>query len=77
MNKLSNASIAVVLVAALTGCASRHPQPVPGETVEVAKWRQMATEHDRERLRHWRDAWIAGVDAARKSGNGAAIDAEG
>lgn len=77
MSKIIKVAIALALAGALAGCASRNPKPVPGETVAIADWRQMATENDRERLRHWRDAWIAGVDAARKAGSGAAIDAEG
>lgn len=34
-------------------------------------WRAMATEHDRQRLRAWRDAWMQGLAAAR-AGDGAA-----
>jgi len=60
-----------------TACGA-HDQAHPGgEAGVVADWRQMATNGDRERLRGWRDAWLAGVDAARKSGHGAALDAEG
>ncbi|MGJ3649000.1 DUF4893 domain-containing protein [Sphingomonas sp. GlSt437] len=68
---------ALLLAVALGGCHARNPRPVPGQTVAVANWRQMATDSDRERLREWRTAWVDGIDAARKAGNGAAIDAEG
>jgi hypothetical protein len=40
-------------------------------------WRQVATGHDRNRLRDWRDAFVAGLDAARKAGHGAEIAREG
>ena len=68
---------ALVAVPMLGGCATRHPRPVPGVTMAQADWRQMATDDDRDRLRNWRSAWITAFDAARKAGNGPAIDAEG
>ena len=71
------ARLALTAALVLGGCASRHPQPIPGVTMAIADWRQMATDGDRERLRNWRNAWISAFDAARKAGNGAAIDAEG
>jgi hypothetical protein len=40
-------------------------------------WRQVATENDRKRLREWRKAFVAGVEAARKAGHGAEIAREG
>lgn len=64
------------LALATAGCAARTPEPAPGVTVDVADWRQMATEADRDRLREWRDTWLEGVAAARTSGQGAAIDAD-
>ena len=40
-------------------------------------WRQIATNHDRERLRDWRGAFVDGLAAARKAGHGAAMAREG
>jgi len=40
-------------------------------------WRTIATEDDRERLRDWRTAFGKALAAARKSGHGPAIEAEG
>ncbi len=39
-------------------------------------WRMVATEHDRDRLRHWRDAWTEALTQANRS-NAAAISAGG
>lgn len=39
-------------------------------------WRRVATSADRDRLRHWRDAWLAALPRARAA-DGAAIAAEG
>ena len=40
-------------------------------------WRAVATADDRERLRDWRDAFIAGLKAARASGHAETIAREG
>ena len=40
-------------------------------------WKQVATEDDKGRLRDWRTAFVAGLDAARKSGHAAEIAREG
>ncbi len=40
-------------------------------------WRKVATPQDRERLKGWRDAWIAALDKARASGNRAVIARQG
>lgn len=67
--------VSMLLVAtALIGCGERNPRPEPGQKIVIADWRQMATAADRERLRNWRATWIAGLDAARKSGSGPLID---
>ena len=49
--------------ATATGQASPIPSP---------DWREVATPRDRERLRHWRSAWVEGLRAAR-AGDGAAV----
>ena len=40
-------------------------------------WREVATEHDRERLREWRQAFAEALDEARGSGHAAEIAREG
>ena len=40
-------------------------------------WRAIATDSDRDRLRDWRDAFVAGVKAARAAGHSAEIAREG
>ncbi|HUE78966.1 MAG TPA: DUF4893 domain-containing protein [Sphingomicrobium sp.] len=43
----------------------------------ASDWRLVATLDDRERLRDWRDAFVAGLKAARAAGHGDAIAREG
>ncbi|MCA1653156.1 MAG: DUF4893 domain-containing protein [Sphingomicrobium sp.] len=40
-------------------------------------WREVATAQDGDRLRQWRSAFVEGLHAARVSGAGTKIDAEG
>jgi hypothetical protein len=40
-------------------------------------WRQVATQHDRDRLRDWRKSFANGLAAARASGHAAEIAREG
>jgi hypothetical protein len=40
-------------------------------------WRQVATNHDRARLRDWRKSFTGALEAARKAGHGADIAREG
>lgn len=40
-------------------------------------WRDIATEHDRYRLRQWRTAWVQGLAKATAAGHAAQIAAEG
>lgn len=44
---------------------------------EASRWRDVATEQDRGRLRTWRSAWIEALREARAAGHGAEIDREG
>lgn len=69
--------LAALLVIGLVGCAQGRQRPAPGRDAANADWRQMATAEDRDRLRQWRKSWQAGIEAARKSGHGRDIDAEG
>jgi hypothetical protein len=44
---------------------------------ESIAWRDVATQHDRERLREWRSAWMEGLRRARAAGHAADIAREG
>jgi len=64
---------ALLLVLLLGACAGGDaPEPV-----QPLGWRQIATEHDRTRLRGWRTAWMEALRKARAGGFGAQVDAEG
>jgi hypothetical protein len=61
---------------ALPACSALPPTGtvVPYPTRD---WRGIATEDDRGRLRDWRDAFVAGLKAARAAGHADAIAREG
>jgi hypothetical protein len=62
----------------LAGCASGTDSTRQSAAAPIAPdWRSIATEHDRERLRNWRTAWMEGVRKAQASGNAGAIAREG
>jgi hypothetical protein len=42
-----------------------------------AAWHSVVTEHDRERLREWRETFVEALQAARAAGHGDAIAREG
>ena len=44
---------------------------------QARDWRLVATPNDRARLRDWRSSFVGALAAARRSGAGAKIDAEG
>ena len=56
---------------------SRPPLAAAREEVVPASagsnWRAAATEHDRDRLRHWRDAWIDALAQVNAGANAAEI----
>ena len=62
----------------LAACALVKP---PGPTSVLPhvddQWRILATDDDRERLRDWRDSFVAALEDARKSGRGADVVREG
>jgi hypothetical protein len=63
--------------AALTACGGRGDRPAVAAAPVVLDWRQVATDADRNRLRNWRQAWVAALTKARESGNAPAIAAQG
>lgn len=48
----------------------------PAKDVRASDWRQVATDRDRNRLRGWREVWLAAVVAARAADE-AGVAAEG
>jgi hypothetical protein len=60
---------------ALAACAT-HGAP-PAAAAENRDWRVAVSNHDRERLRDWRKAFIRGLEQARAAGHGAVIAREG
>ena len=69
--RLSVLAFAALAPAAL---ASTQEEVVPPRA--GSDWRQVATEFDRDRVRHWRDAWTEALAQANRS-NAAAITAGG
>jgi hypothetical protein len=66
----------VSMVLALTACASRS-EPLHGNEAASPDWRSIATQHDRERLRGWRTAWVEGLRKADAAGHRAELAREG
>src|SRR5690349_12357853 len=66
----------IILAFALSACGVVRSSAgmVPEWTRD---WRQVATEHDRERLRDWRKSFSNALAAARASGHSAEIANEG
>ena len=60
----------------LAGCAS-HGNNVGSSGPQTQSWRRIATDTDRDRLRHWRTAWVRALAKARAAGHGAEIAREG
>ena len=73
---LRTAALATLLCgcAALLGCAGKKHPPTTSDVAAAPNWQLVATDEDRDRLRGWRDTWLAAVAKARKGGRGADID---
>ena len=69
-------ALLISLAAALSSCSVISP-PTRMIAEWTRDWRQVATDSDRKRLRDWRSAFVAAVDAARKSGHSPEIAREG
>ena len=61
---------------ALPACASSETGPAAAVPAR-AGWRDIATDHDRERVRKWRTAWVRALAEARAAGHGGEIAREG
>jgi hypothetical protein len=71
------AYLALAAALALAGCASRGAHPASVAAATAPDWRTIATEHDRERLREWRTAWVTALRKANAAGFGPTIAREG
>jgi hypothetical protein len=69
-------ALVVLTSVAATACSTLR---APSSVIQPQSrdWRTIATGDDRERLRGWRDAFVDALRAARTSGHGAAVAAEG
>jgi len=70
------AALLLVVGLFLPACSALPPTGtvIPSATRD---WRAIATEDDRARLRDWRDAFVAGLKAARATGHATEIAREG
>jgi hypothetical protein len=73
--KLAIAPLVVAL--ALAGCASGGNDEPRLAQAAPPDWRTIATEHDRDRLREWRTAWIEAIRKVDASGQRIALAREG
>lgn len=56
-----------VLALVVAPAAAAREEVVPASA--GSDWRSAATEHDRDRLRHWRDAWVDALALANRGGH--------
>jgi hypothetical protein len=73
---MKTAPAALVALVLLAACTPQRTGPAAAVPQEAA-WRSIATEHDRERIREWRTAWMKALKQARAAGHGTALAAEG
>jgi hypothetical protein len=73
---MNRAAILLLLSFSVAACSALPPT---GTVIPYAArdWRTVATDDDRERLRDWRDAFVAGLKAARAAGHSDSIAREG
>ncbi len=67
----------LVAALALAGCASGGKDEPRMAEAAPPDWRAIATEHDRERLREWRTAWMEAIRKVNASGQRMALAREG
>ena len=53
-----------MLSLAVAGCGGNRDRPADVSASRSTNWRAIVTQPDRERLRGWRDAWVAGLARA-------------
>ena len=60
--------LALAVFASTAAAAMRRDEVVPAKA--GSDWRQVATEEDRSRVRHWRDAWVQALARANLANAG-------
>jgi hypothetical protein len=60
----------------VSACSAMRPSATVIQSPQ-SDWRQVATANDRQRLRDWRDAFVAALEAARAAGHATDIAREG
>ncbi|HTU10197.1 MAG TPA: DUF4893 domain-containing protein [Allosphingosinicella sp.] len=68
--------LSILALAALASTAGAFAREEVVPVRAGSDWRQVATEEDRDRVRHWRDAWVEAL-AQANVGHAAAIAAGG
>jgi hypothetical protein len=63
---MRNRLLLAAAVAALLALPIVHRARAAEAIVQPSGWRELATEHDRDRLRGWRAAWVEALRAARE-----------
>jgi len=70
--------VPVLGLLALAGCGARGGDAPPATWAATPPdWRSIATDHDRERLREWRTAWMEAIRKVDTSGQRPALVREG
>lgn len=77
MPRRSHLGIAFASAIALAACAQREGVETPSAPPAAANWRATATSADRERIRSWRQAWLAALDQVDSAADLNRIQAEG
>ncbi len=67
----------VLLALAIAGCSRKGDDRPHIVHAAPSDWRTIATEHDRERIRDWRKAWVEAIQKVEASGQRLAIIREG
>jgi hypothetical protein len=65
-------ALALAALVLATACAPQETGPAAAVPA-TAGWRDIATDHDRERARKWRDAWVRALGQARAAGHSTEI----
>jgi hypothetical protein len=68
---MARPTLLLALLAAAAAPAAAREEVVPASA--GSDWRSAATEHDRDRLRHWRDAWVDALAQVNRGANAGEI----